>query len=86
MRIRLKRLILGSGTAVTRGSGAVVDAKHATIWYEHGFVWVKPNGTKEDLRMYHPAGCEMYPADDEEAVPLLPTATKLAAVAGSKGK
>lgn len=84
MRIRLKRLILGSGTAVTRGSGAVVDAKFATIWYENGFVWVKPNG-KEDLRMYHPANCEMYPFDDEEGVPVLPTGVKLAAVAG-KGK
>jgi len=72
MRIRLKRLILGSGTAVTRGSGAVVDEKYAAIWYENGFVWVKPKAPKEDLRMYHPANCEMYPADDETSVPAVP--------------
>lgn len=84
MRIRLKMLILGqgSGTAITPGSGGVVTDKHATIWYENGFVWVKPNG-KNGLRFYHPASCEMYPADDETSIPAMPVA-ELKAVSGGK--
>lgn len=86
MRIELDQLILGEGTAVTRGSGGVVHDKYAAIWYENGFVWVQPRKTGERLRFYHPAHCEMYPKPGQSAVPAMPGSeeTKLAAVGGKR--
>lgn len=85
-RIELERVILGEGTACTRGSGHFVEDRHCAIWIENGWLWVQPRKTGEPLRFYHPAHCEMYPKPGQETVPSPPgeDAPKLAAVGGKK--
>jgi hypothetical protein len=72
MRIELDRVDLAEGAVVIRGRGSIVQSAHAAIWYENGFVWVKPH--REELRFYHPAGCTMYPKPGQSSVPALPGA------------
>ena len=86
-RIELDRVVLGEGTACTRGSGHYVEDKHCAIWIENGWLWIKPRQSKEPLRFYHPAHCEMYPKPGQESVPSPPEdpeEKKLAAVGGMK--
>lgn len=84
-RIELDRVILGEGTACTRGSGHFVEDKYCAIWIENGWLWIQPRKKGEPLRFYHPAHCEMYPKPGQDAVPSVPgDEPKLAAVGGKK--
>ena len=70
MRIELERVILGSDSATTRVRNGTYTEAEASLWYENGFVWVKPKLGK--LRFYHPANCEMYPKPGQAGVPAVP--------------